>query len=54
MYIIKCKAIPECSDYGEALDGTAAAGMLTATAYASTTVKTTPGCKLYEKNRRLG
>ena len=54
VYIIKFKAMAECSDYGEALDGTAVAGMMTVTAYANTTDKTRAECKLYEKNRMLG
>ena len=54
MYIIKFKAMAECSDYGDALDGTAVATMITATAYANESDKTKAECKLYEKNRRLG
>ena len=54
MYIIKFKAMAECSDLGEALDATAVAGMINATTYAGAIDKTAVECKLYEKNRRLG
>ena len=54
MYIIKFKAMAECSDYGEALDTTMVATMINATVYASASDKTSVPCKLYEKNRRLG
>ena len=54
MYIIKFKAMAECSDYGDALDATEVATMITATAYANESDKTKSACKLYEKNRRLG
>ena len=54
MYIIKFKAMAECSDYGEALDATMVARMINATDYAAASDKTSAPCKLYEKNHRLG
>ena len=54
MYIIKFKAMVECSDYGEALDATMVARMINTTVYAAASDKTSAECKLYEKNRRLG
>ena len=54
MYIIKFKAMAECSDLGEALDATEVATMMNATTYTAATDKTSAPCKLYEKNRRLG
>ena len=54
MYIIKFKAMAECSDYGDALDAAMVAGMINATGYAAATDKNSADCKLYEKNRRLG
>ena len=51
MYIIKFKAMAECSDYGDALDAVMVAGMINATTYANTSEKITADCKLYEKNR---
>ena len=54
MYIIKFKAMAECSDYGDALDAVMVVGLINALTYANTSDKTTADCKLYEKNRRLG
>ena len=40
MYIIKFKAMAECSDYGEALDATMVVTMINATDYAAASDKT--------------
>ena len=52
MYIIKFKAMAECSGFGEAI--VSGVTIMTPTAFASATDKTTPDCLLFLANRKAG